>query len=75
MWRPSDREIEFLHWLCQNEGRRAVIGDIDCGPYRRMVEAGYVEVKPNRFSANTLYFTITNGGRQTLKAAEHGRAS
>jgi hypothetical protein len=35
-----------------------------------LVNAGYIEVKPNRFSANILYFTITSGGRQTLEAAE-----
>ena len=37
-----------------------------------MVDAGYLEVKPNRFSANTLYFTITGGGRQMLEVAQHG---
>jgi hypothetical protein len=67
MARLTNEEISFLQWLCENGGRRVVVGDIDFDEYRSMVDSGYVEVKPNRFSANTLYLTITNGGRQTLE--------
>ena len=65
----TSEEISFLQWLCENGGRRAVAGDIDFTFYRHVVDCGYVEVKPNRFSANTLYFTITIEGRQTLEAS------
>ena len=70
----TSAEIFFLQWLCENGGRRAVAGNADFAEYRRVVDCGYVEVKPNRFSANTLYLTITNGGRQTLEAIESGVA-
>ena len=68
------QEIFFLQWLCENGGRRAMAGNTDFTQYHHLVDAGHIEVKPNRFTANTLYFTITNGGRQTLAAAEHDKA-
>jgi len=68
----SRQGIVFLQWLCANGGRRAMAGNIDFTQYHHLVNAGYLEVKPNRFSANILYFTITSGGRQTLETAEHG---
>src|SRR5262245_19815042 len=67
----TSEEISFLQWLCENGGRCAVAGDIDFTFYRHVVDSSYVEVKPNRFSANTLYFTITKDGGQTLEAS-HG---
>ena len=66
----THQEIFFLQWLCENGGRRAIAGNTDFTQYHHLVNAGYIEVKPNRFSANILYFTITSGGRQTLEAAE-----
>jgi hypothetical protein len=72
MVRLTNEEISFLQWLCENGGRRAVAGDIDFTDYRHVVDCGYGEVKRNRFSANTLYFTITKGGKQTLEDAKHG---
>jgi hypothetical protein len=69
MPRLTNREISFLQWLYENGGRRAVPEDIDFSEYRSLADSGYVEVQPNRFSANTLYLTITNGRRQTLEAA------
>jgi len=70
----TSAEISFLQWLCENGGRRAMAANADFAEYRRVVDCGYVEVKPNRFSANTLYLSITNGGRQTLEAIERGVA-
>jgi len=69
MARLTDQEISFLQWLCENGGRRAIVGDVDFNEYRRVADSGYVEVTPNRFSANIVYFTITAGGRRTLEAA------
>jgi hypothetical protein len=73
MVRLTNEEISFLQWICENGGRRAVAGDIDFTDYRRVVDCGYVGVKPNRFSANTPYFTITKGGRQTSRSRQARR--
>jgi len=61
MSKLTDEEISFLQWLRENGGRRAVSGNSDLSEYGRVVASGYVEVKPNRFSADTIYFTITKG--------------
>ena len=53
------QKICFLQWLCENGGRRAIDGNADFSEFRHLEDAGYIEVKPNRFSANILYLTIT----------------
>ena len=50
------QEIFFLQWLCENGGRRAIAGNTDFTQYDHLVDAGYIEVKPNRFSAKHLVF-------------------
>lgn len=70
MSKLTNEEISLLRWLRENGGRRAVSGNSDLSGYGRVVASGYVEVKPNRFSADTVYFTITKGGRKILESAE-----
>ena len=70
MSKLTNEEISFLQWLRQYGGRPSVSGNSDLSGYGRMVASGYVEVKPNRFSADTIYFTITKGGRKILESAE-----
>jgi hypothetical protein len=71
----TNEEISFLQWLCENGGRRTVEGEISFALYSGVVDCGYVEVRPNRFSANTVYFTITKQGIQTLEAAKETPSS
>ena len=70
MSKLTNEEISCLQWLRENGGRRAVSGNNDLSGYGRVVASGYVDVRPNRFSADTVYLTITNGGRKILESAE-----
>jgi len=70
MSKLTNEEISFLRWLRENGGRRAVSVNNDLRDHGRLIDSRYVEVRPNRFSADAVYFKITTGGRQVLETIE-----
>jgi hypothetical protein len=65
-------EISFLRWLRGKGGNGARSGNMWIGPTDRLIKAGYVDAHPDKFSPDTVHYTLLDTGREGLDEVESG---
>jgi hypothetical protein len=59
-------EISFLRWLRARGGSGARTGNMWLGATDRLIKVGFIDAHPDKFSPDTVHYTLLDSGREAL---------